>query len=381
MARHADAIVESPTENPYLYWKRAKRAELGDKTRWVLFGPLADGPRDRPRVSRPIEWLLELPSVVPLATGLPQRILRIPFLGEGRRSPAVFAERYLAREPDGDHADEVRAWLIGFQEKRGNAVAALAVAEAAPHPEDGLVARLRVQASEQFLEFARKAPDLPTRAALLRRTGREYEGTPAAREAVDELRQTLREATPQHIQISRGFIQENPAVVGPSGLALRPELTDGNKENGELHPDGVTLLGSRDIEIAYLPESGDARDEAVRRRERVSTERMQRAVAMLEEASLHNARMDSDYPIEYDADRDLFFERTRLGLSDNEHVSADSRSSYAFRGLRERYGLVRKRESILPVELVVQGSLDDMSLGAFPRIRMPKPTPDAFLYE
>ena len=49
--------------------------------------------------------------------------------------------------------------------------------------------------------------------------------------------------------------------------------------------------------------------------------------------------------------------------------------------MRERYGLVRKRESILPVELVVQGSLQDMSLGAFPRIRLPRPTPDAFLYQ
>jgi hypothetical protein len=48
--------------------------------------------------------------------------------------------------------------------------------------------------------------------------------------------------------------------------------------------------------------------------------------------------------------------------------------------MRERYGLVRSREPILPVELVVQGSFDDMSLGAFPRIRMPKRTPDAFLY-
>jgi hypothetical protein len=330
---------------------------------------------------RAVEWLIELPSAVGVVTGLPQRLLGAPFLGEGRRSPGVFAQRYLTRHPGGERADEVRAWLVDFQEDRGNAVAALAVAEAAPVPEDGLVARLRVEAAEQVLEFALQEEDLPTRAALLRRVGREYAGTPAAREAVEELRRTLREATPQHIRISRGFIAEHPAVAGPNGLALRPELTDGNARNGELHPDGVALLGSRAIEISYLAESGDPRDEAVRRREQVSSERMRRAVATLEEASLQAARADSDYPIEYDADRDLFFERTRLGLSDRDAPSADSRSSYAFRGLRERYGLVRKRESILPVELVVQGSLEDMSLGAFPRIRMPRPTPDAFLYE
>jgi len=216
--------------------------------------------------------------------------------------------------------------------------------------------------------------------ALLRRVGREYEGTPAAREAVDELRRTVREATPQQIRISRGFLGENPEVLGPAGLALRPELVDGGKENGELHPEGIALLGGREIEISYLGPSGDPRDEPVRRRERVSSERMARVVAVLEEASLRNALTDSDYPIEYDADRDLFFERTRLGLADDEALSPDARSSYAFRGMRERYGLVRKRESILPVELVVQGSIEGMSLGAFPRIRMPRPTPDAFLF-
>lgn len=381
MARHARALLESPHESPYRYWKRARRADLADKTRWVLLGPLASGARPRPRIPRAVEWLIEIPSLVGVVTGLPQRLVRAPFLGEGRRSPGVFAERYLERHPRGEHAGEVRSWLVEFHEDRGNAVAALAVAEGAPEPEDGLVARLRVEAGQQVLDFALAESDLPTRAALLRRVGREYEGTPAAREAVDELRRTLREATPQHIRISRGFLDEHPEVAGPNGLALRPSLTDGSRGNGELHPDGITLLGSREIEISYLAESGDPRDEAVRRREQVSAERMQRAVAMLEEASLRAARSDADYPIEYDADRDLFFERTRLGLAESGEHRAESRSSYAFRGVRERYGLVRKRESILPVELVVQGSLEDMSLGAFPRIRMPKPTPDAFLYE
>jgi hypothetical protein len=381
MARHAWAEVESPLQNPYLYWKRARRADLGDRTRFLFFGPLADGPRQRPRVSRAVEWLLELPSVVPMATGLPQRVLGLFFIGEGRRSPGVFAARYLERAPDGERAPEVRSWLVHHEESRGNPAAALAVLEAGPDPAGGDLARLRVEAAQQIFDYALKEPDLPTRVALLRRVGREYEGTPAARDAVDELRRTVREATPQQIRISRGFLSENPEVLGPAGLALRPELLDGGKENGELHPEGIALLGGREIEISYLGPSGDPRDEPVHRRERVSSERMARVVAVLEEASLRNALTDSDYPIEYDADRDLFFERTRLGLAEDDHPSADARSSYAFRGMRERYGLVRKRESILPVELVVQGSIEEMSLGAFPRIRMPRPTPDAFLFQ
>jgi hypothetical protein len=55
-------------------------------------------------------------------------------------------------------------------------------------------------------------------------------------------------------------------------------------------------------------------------------------------------------------------------------------SNFSYTGMRERYGMVRSRESILPFDLVIQGSLADLSLGAFPRIRTPRETPDAYLY-
>ena len=43
--------------------------------------------------------------------------------------------------------------------------------------------------------------------------------------------------------------------------------------------------------------------------------------------------------------------------------------------------MVRARESILPFDLVLQGSLETLTLGAFPRLRGPERTPDAILYE
>ena len=48
--------------------------------------------------------------------------------------------------------------------------------------------------------------------------------------------------------------------------------------------------------------------------------------------------------------------------------------------MAERYGLVRGRDSILPFDLVLQGSVTNLGLGAFPRWREPELTPDAFLY-
>ena len=81
-----------------------------------------------------------------------------------------------------------------------------------------------------------------------------------------------------------------------------------------------------------------------------------------------------------DPDRDLFLERARLGALDESGATAAGRSSFRYESARERFGLVRGRESILPVELVLQGSFQDFGFGAFPRVRMPRETPDAFLY-
>jgi hypothetical protein len=238
-----------------------------------------------------------------------------------------------------------------------------------------------VKASDQALQASLKEQRRDVRRQLLRQVASTFEGTDAAQEAGEFLRLEFERGSPQHIRISRQFLKENPAVAGPAGLALRPGLLDGESENGELHPDGVTLLGGRWVEFAFLGESGrDGKPPETVRRE-VSEERLARAVAQLEESSLHTARVDRDATIEHDADRDLFFERVRLGALDDLDQRPHAESTYSFLGMRERYGLVRSRESILPVEIVLQGSFSDFGMGAFPRVRMPKDTPDVFLYK
>ena len=109
-------------------------------------------------------------------------------------------------------------------------------------------------------------------------------------------------------------------------------------------------------------------------------ERIARIVSALEEASFENSLVDIDDAIVADAQRDTFFERARLGLPTTADSRPTASAEYAYRGVRERYGMVRSRESILPFDLVLKGSLTDLSFGAFPRIREPRQTPDAFLY-
>ena len=103
-------------------------------------------------------------------------------------------------------------------------------------------------------------------------------------------------------------------------------------------------------------------------------------MSALEEASFENSLVDVDDAVQADAQRDVFFERARLGLPTDSDRRPLTGADYAYRGMRERYGMVRSRESILPFDLVIKGSLTDLSIGAYPRIRKPRETPDAFLY-
>lgn len=380
MARHAAALVNSAASNPYRAFRVAHRADQADRMRWLLFGPLAGGARDRD-LPRPVEWLVETPTLLAVALGLPIRLLRFPFLRGGRRAPAVMARRYLEQNPHGERAGELRQWLLQHEEARGNYVGALQLAEAGGLRSESARAALRERAAEQALEASLRERRRNVRMQLLAAVARSFAGSQGGRRAGRALRREIAEATPQRIRVSRAFLLENPSVAGPQGLALRPGLLDGDPQNGELHPEGLRFLGGRIMELAFLGPSGRAKDEPVRKRERIGEERLARAVAQLEEVSLHALRSDPDARPEHDAGRDLYFERARLGAVERPDLRPGAHSSYSYLSARERHGAVRARESILPVELVLQGSFDDFALGAFPRIRLPRKTPDAALYE
>lgn len=216
---------------------------------------------------------------------------------------------------------------------------------------------------------------------MLKQAAQEFPDTEAGHEAGNLVREEVSKATPQQVRVSRNYLQENPHVAGPDGFGIHPALWDGNRRNGELHPEGVVLAGGQLIELRYVAESGDEEDPPIVQRRQISGERLARIVALLEETSIRNELVDSDNTQEPDARRDLFFESARLGIAAEPDKRASAESTYVFKGMRERYGLVRGRESILPVDLVLQGSLPTLGLGAFPRLRPAKPTPDAILYK
>jgi hypothetical protein len=382
MARHALAETHDPRRNAWAAFRSARWRDRRDRALWLLVGPFYHGARER-RLPDTLEWALDAPQIAQAMMSTPIRLIQMPWVGALPSAQAVAssARDYLTRYPGGEHAAEVRDWLTDYECDRGNWIGALEIAEEAPDADLRELDRMRRLAGAQALDASSREENRDLRIGMLRLIPERFAGTPAADVAERRLRDELQTATEQRIRISRGFLLENPRVAGPHGLALAPGLLDGDFGNGELHAEGVALIGGRELEICTVAPGGDLKAPPQRTRETISAAHLARLVAEVEEADLRNSLLDRDDVFAPDAQRDVFFERARLGLTDEVDRRATSTSQYAYLGMRERYGLVRARESILPFELVFSGSLSDFSLGAAPRMKTPAPTPDAILYK
>lgn len=381
MRRHALALTTSPELNTWRAFREARRHGRWERFKWVWLGPFFRGVPDR-GLPGPLEWIVDAPSIVQGIGATPMRLINLPWAQQlpSAQVTATAARRHLARRPHGEDADEAREWLEGYERKRNNWVGVLALAEARPDADLSELAELRERAALQYLQAATRETNPALRVGMYEELSRIYPASRASLAAGELARRETEEATVQRIRLSRGFLLENPEVSGPRGLGLRPEILDGDPTNAELHPEGITLVGSRFVRVSYLAPSGDEDEEPERVLEAIGSDHLARVVSLLEETSYHNMLVDPLDDVGVDARRDLFFERARLGLAGHPDRRAEAISDYAYRGVRERYGIVRHREPLLPFDLVLQGSLGSMSLGAFPRMRQPKETPDAFLH-
>jgi hypothetical protein len=302
----------------------------------------------------------------------PVRLVQYPFVSSRFDGPVLHAgEQYVARFPEGEHAGEVHAELEGIYAARGVWSQALAHENARARPDPERVASYRGHIAERALHAADSQRALDVRIALYRMVITEYADTPYAAAANEKLRALVRDYTPQRIRVSRAFLIEHPALWAGDALALRPELLDGDEGNGEIAEDGVTLIGGTRVRVPFVAGAPVV--------ERIPQDRFARFVSLLELESYERLLADARETPSIDPQRDVFFESARLGVDDAPRPTAMSEAVYL--SSREKFGLVKRRDSVLPVELVLQGGLEDLGLSAFPRVIAPPEAPDAFLYE
>jgi hypothetical protein len=381
MTRHARQLLEDDWQNPYDAFRRLRRIGRREALAFRLAGEWVNRPR-YPNLPVPLAYLIDTPTIAMTIVMAPIRALISPFTGfpDFQRATALAGYRYLLRQPEGAHQREVVDWLYRYERGEDRYGRALRLADLMPDfPEDERLELVEKSASEQVEQLDR-LERRDQRASVLRGVATEFPDSESGRDAGLLARQELEKASPQHIRISRGFLLENPTVAGDTGLGLNPRLLNGDVSDGELHEDGVVLRGGRVLEILLTAEGRDEDTPPVSRVQRISKQRLTRLTAELDEAVLRNSLIDAGARFDADANRETYLEQARLGLTDEADLRPTAESSFVYQSLRERYGAVRGRDSILPFDLVFRGSLGDFSLGAFPRWRPPAETPDAFLY-
>ncbi len=372
MARHAALILVDPEQNPYAHYEAAESQERGRITRWLFLGRFASGPRER-GLPNPVEWLIDAVPMVYAIAMTPIRALQYPMARSQFGGPVLHAgERYLSHFPEGEHAEEVREDLEKRYSDRSQWARALALHATRAEPDPEQVADYRERIAERSVEYAESRPHMRTRVEIYRAVAGEYADTEAGKRATRLLGEEMRKVTPQDIRVSREFLEENPAVWAPGALSLRPELMDGSRRNGELADPGVTLLGRTVVRL----ELHDQEPVTVA----LPAHQFARFVAALEEASNRQLATDERDRAAHDPQRDVFFERARLGLLDEADLRPTAASHAVFLGSHEKNGLTRRRDSLLPVDVVLQGGLEDFGFAAVPQIRIPRESPDAFLY-
>ncbi|MAI78131.1 MAG: hypothetical protein CL917_04255 [Deltaproteobacteria bacterium] len=382
MARHAHHLINDPWQNPYGAYRSMLSQRTAEKWRWRVLGGYANGTR-YPNLPRPVAYTLEGPGIASTVATSPLRMVFGSFSQEPnfQRPAALLAYRYLGLHPKGEHKQEVLHWLFEYEEKRKNYNAALRLADFIPNLSSHTRKKLAEEASAQALAAAQRSKRIDRRIQILRQASKEFPDTESGMLAGKQVRSELVHSSPQKIRMTRDFLKQNPSVSGDSGLGLNPELINGELNDGELHPSGVSMLGGRKIQINMVAHGADEDTPPHKIKKQISQERLAKLASSLEETTHRNQLIDQDDSLEADADRDRFLERARVGLTGKTDHRPSAQSTYVYKSMRERYGLVRGRESILPFDLVFQGNFQDLGLGAFPRWRLPEETPDAFLYK
>ncbi|MCB9724112.1 MAG: hypothetical protein H6748_08720 [Spirochaetaceae bacterium] len=381
IARHARALLDDEWQNPYGAFERLRREGLRRELGWRLAGEWMRRPR-YPNLPAPVAYLIDTPTIAVTIVLAPLRALISPWTGtpDFQRASAAAGYRYLVRYPAGREQREIVEWLYDYEHDGEHFDRALRLADLMPDFDPAERTRLVEQTAESHLERVDEIDRRDARRSILEGVAREFPDSEGAKDAGLRARAEALDASPQHIRITRSFLLENPEVAGPSGIGLAPELLDEDPGNGELHPDGVLLRGGRVLDVLLVAEGADDDAPPESRLRKVSEARLRRIAAALEDATRRNGLVDVDARQKADAPRDVYLERASLGLTEEVDPRASAESTFVYRSLRERYGMVRGRDPLLPFDLVFRGSLGDFSLGAFPRWRAPRETPDAFLY-
>jgi tetratricopeptide (TPR) repeat protein len=163
------------------------------------------------------------------------------------------AKTYLHTTPPEKRTPEVYPLLAKSYQREGKFDQAIDYYKLAGQEDE--IPKLEEQAAEGLLEQAKKSAHRSEKIAALRTLVERYPNTEAATQAAPQLL-ALSRWEAQGIQLSKAFLTENPDLIGPQGLGLKPQLLDGDWDNVELADAGITILADQEISLQLQTDAG-----------------------------------------------------------------------------------------------------------------------------
>lgn len=275
-SRQAQArlLLEDPRYNHLLAIRAAERQHLKDTVSFILGGKAT---LEQGVVHSPASLLLYgTPAAIPLAAataaGVGIRGIQILTGNPVPRSAIIEAGgEYLREHPRTDaHYGEVCRLLAQAYEQEERYDRAIYYYREAGSDRDK-IRKLEERGAETLLERADHRPT-PQKIRFLATILRDYPETAAAREAGRKLR-VFTAPQYQGLRLSKRFLEEHSAVA-QEGLQIKPSLLDGDRDNGEIAAEGVTLLEPGRLLITF--ESVEGTRSEIYRLDRATEERVLR---------------------------------------------------------------------------------------------------------
>jgi hypothetical protein len=240
VARHAAALLASPDFSRLDAIRAAERRHARDTARYVLLGGGMEGRTALYSAAQLGAQGLRAAESIGIfnVIGILTRAWQV-----WRRNPVSNqdiidrGETFLARQPEAPEASDVHARLADAYERAGQYGRALMHHRATRAPSAERTAALEGRIADELLADAERVGGNPV---LLEGLVRHFPDTDAAATAREKLGARHDGAG---TVLARDVLEDDPALLGPDALDLDPRLLDGERRNGELAEDGVTLEG------------------------------------------------------------------------------------------------------------------------------------------
>jgi hypothetical protein len=257
MSQHAETTARSPFVTMLAAYQRERARYHHRLTTYLLLGRRTEEARFHMTESEALPFedrLAEYAGVV-LVTDMLMRGLKLALANPISREAVVErAVSYIHRYPDTNEAKELAVEVARYYEKQACDEAALYYYALADQLTSQCVMRVENSSFRRLYALAHRAQSPELRVHILREIQTRYPDSKLVSKVKKELEE-IEETPIIEGRIAKSVFQARPSLWNREGLPLQQKLFDGNRRNGEMTEEGVTIFSNNQLQYFVYGES------------------------------------------------------------------------------------------------------------------------------